>query len=236
MTGPKGPRAPTEKRPWSDVLKELSALETEGSRREPLWKRIVSDEQWAELQRLSGLPPEARNRVAQLIIIYRNWKNSPPDLPPAQTRSQLEQTAKQADHLITSIDQLYDNDTAFGVLIDRKGWDLVRLDTFSEELRHFCYLLVGARGRLGKRSKPGPANENLFGLVWSLAAILFEETGVELSLSKKRHGPAHEQNVAEFIFKVVRIADPDLKRKDHTIHNVIRKVTEHRQHNTARDA
>jgi hypothetical protein len=169
----------------------------------------------------SGLPPEARKPVAQLIIIYRNCKDSPPDLPPAQTRSQLEQTAGQAGHLITSIDQLYDNGTAMGVLTDRKGWEIVRLDTLFEELRQFCYLLVGAHGRVRQRAKPGPSHENLLGFVHSLAHVLREETGAQLSLSKKQHGPG-KRNVAEFIIRAACLADPDLQ--DHTILNAIRKV------------
>ena len=158
MGGRKAQSAPKRKRTRNNVLKELLAeFGTEEPRREPLWKRIVSDEEWAELQRLSGLPREARNRVAQSIIIYQNSKDSPPGLPPAQTRSQLEQTARQADRLITSIDQLYDNDTAFGVLIDRKGWDLVRLEHCPKNCVNFATFLQARMAVSGNVQIPARA-------------------------------------------------------------------------------
>ena len=39
----------------------------------------------------SGLPDEARRHVANTIMVYCDWKNSPPAPTPAETRSQLEQ-------------------------------------------------------------------------------------------------------------------------------------------------
>jgi hypothetical protein len=36
------------------------------------WARILTDEQWAKVERNSGLPPDARPKIGMAIAEYRN--------------------------------------------------------------------------------------------------------------------------------------------------------------------
>jgi hypothetical protein len=64
----------------------------------------LSESQWKEIQRTSGLPESAREQIEYELAFYRVLRQAAVTGPPAaRTRTELRRTAKLAERLITAI-------------------------------------------------------------------------------------------------------------------------------------
>jgi hypothetical protein len=186
-------------------------------------RKIITDKEWTKLKELSGLPDQDRRHVEIYIDLYRAMRIerlSTPTLSPSQTREQLQTLAKDARALHEGIERVLDNDLAVLVLSEPpdKVWEPIRLWALSDELLRFSEMVQDAAERC-ERGRPGPGDDNLWGLIVSLAEI-----GV--TTSNKRCGPDGKWNALEFIISGVHIADPSFKAegKDGTIENLVKKM------------
>ena len=189
---------------------------------------IINDKQWRSLQSLSGISDADRRHVEIALRIYRNMayeRLGAPVLTSADTRDQLQKLAKDALSVHKSIERALDNNHAIKVLSGPpdKVWENVEVWALSDALCEFSQMVQSAAERC-ERARPGPSNDNLWGLASSLARLWVESSGERLSVSTKRCGPDRTWNALEFITKAVQIADPKMKDKDSSIRDVVKTL------------
>ena len=190
--------------------------------------RAITDDQWHHLQSLSGLSDQDRQDVENDITLYRNNRDerrADPMLTPAETRDELQKLAADAQSLHEGIERALENDIAVQVLSKpaNKVWENLRVWRLSDELRAFS-TMVRSAAELCEPARPGPRNDNLWGLVGALAHHWSESTGLPISVSNKRLGPEKKWNALEFIITGVKLADPSLKGEDAVIRNLVKRM------------
>ena len=198
----------------------------------PDWGRIVTDEQWTEVVRHSGLPRDARPPIGMAIATYRSWQAIiDRRKTPSKIRVELESLRKDAEalrkHLIVAMS---DADMDFALtypLPPPKGWPpntgpvpqevaQQRLNGALYELERLVWWLRLARDRVrgGKRGQKRLAVPAYF-LVNRLNEILERFTGKTIIRSMKR------PETVKYVKTVCRIADP--KIGDGTVIEAIKK-------------
>lgn len=197
-------------------------------RREQRLHWIIRDVQWARLSKLSGIGDDGRKSVETALRIYRNTEGDrlgTAVLTAADTRKQLLKLAEDAHELHASIESMLDNDLAVRCISfpADKVWTNLQVWSLSDMLQSFSVMIADAASRC-ERGRPGPRNDNLWGLISTLADLWTEATGQPLSVSNKRVGPNGMANALEFITQAVQIADPNLKGKDDAIRDVIKAL------------
>ena len=182
---------------------------------------LLTDEQWAEIARYSGLPSEARSEIVQVIDHYRSQQaHSEARKMPAELRAELDRLRKNAEALVVNLAEgFHDPDFYSALIFSRRpsiGWTprtgpvadevaLQRIMSAVRELQRLSDWLVLARARVprgkqGAKRRSGPA----YIAAEILDQILAKHTGKNLTRSKKR------DETAEYVKTVLRIADPDI--------------------------
>jgi hypothetical protein len=178
---------------------------------------ILTDEQWAEVVRHSGLPPDARPIIENAIVGYRRrLAILDRRKRPAKIRMELECLRKEADALMNHLDSAMSDFQTLGPLVfpfpPPKGWppntgpvphELAnqRLNgTLYELERLVCWLgLARDRVRDAKRGTEPKATQTYF-LVHFLDFVLKEFTGrVIISINKAwaRHDKIRDDGMSD---------------------------------------
>lgn len=196
---------------------------------EGLQRIKLSDKQWQEIQKASGLPDSARKRVEHTLSLHRYFQRGDAQRPTASdTRKELRGVAELADKLITTI--IGDNASARKALNGLlKGGDFPIESILSGSkpdvlealmsarrgtLQQLCRSLEAVeqlRNRFEYAARALPAESrgasrkaaNNRSLVGGLDAILYMTTGKRLSGSKDH---------VWFVTLCFEAADPDIGR------------------------
>jgi hypothetical protein len=186
----------------------------------PDGKFRFSDEQWSDIE-LFGFPPDARNRVAIYVSIYRNNLAEEADaVPPSKTRQHLRRLATTAKSFFIDFQSAINDIRAWELLTCQPDCPALRLCQLEQDLLGLSDALTIAADAV-ELGPPGAAPDwNIFGLVNALAALWEEYTGKRSNRTKTR------PNATDFMIVVGPIADPQLHRD--TWENVVRSVAEKR--------
>jgi hypothetical protein len=181
----------------------------------------LSDEQWAEIVRYSGLPSEARLAIEQIIDHYRNMQaHIDARKMPADLRAEIESLRKNAEALADNLAGGFrDADFYSAIIFSRRpqtGWPprtgpvadevaLQRIMGAVSELQRLSDWLVLARSRV-PRGKQGAKRRSNPAYIAAeiLDQILARHTGKNLTRSRKR------DDAVKYVKTVLRIADPDI--------------------------
>jgi hypothetical protein len=177
---------------------------------------VLTDKQWEQVVRFSGLPPEARVDIGRAIALYRCV------IPyrPSETRAKLEKLSKDALTLCDALKELHDHgysrlvltlalepsqpfETAGGQQLARR-----RLAAITRELQGLAEWLRAARDRVA-RGRPGARGRaTLIALLVSeLDRILERFTRKHIMRSDKKSTPGRQ-----YVEAVCKIADPTIGR------------------------
>jgi hypothetical protein len=169
----------------------------------------ITDEQWDQIVKVSGLPPEARAHIARAIALYRCM----PDYQPSKIRATLKQLSKDTQALCQSLRQLDDNAHAQVVLTITLGSaspdeQLARQRSASiqRELQVLAEWLNAAGDRVVK-GRPGARTRAMLTalIVSELDRILEQFTGTNIARSDKADRPGRQ-----YVQAVCKIADPKI--------------------------
>lgn len=175
----------------------------------------LTDEQWRETAKLSGIPEGAvlaRHHIETTIGIFRESQASDLDrVTPAEIRKQLETLAKLAHDFYSGFSRLVDGLDAYTALTGKldehrrssQVLDARRLSEVLEVLSYLDWLLPAALGRV-ERGKRGPKAKNIYWLVGNLDGIREHFTGKKITRSYK------DDASKKYITYVCRIADPGI--------------------------
>jgi hypothetical protein len=174
----------------------------------------LTDEQWRETAKLSGIPEgkdDARQEIETRIGMFRESQASDLDrATPAEIRKQLEAQAKLAHDLNSGFSKLLDEPDAYTALIGnldehRRSSDVLdaRLSEVLDVLSYLDWLLSDALRRV-EGGKRGPKATNVYWLVGNLDGIRKQFTGKKITRSYKDDGSR------KYITYVCRIADPHI--------------------------
>lgn len=193
-------------------------------------EQIITNEQWAKLARLSGLPDEARPGINEAITVHR--KNRPDELemsPPAETRKRLDDLRDQVLALKTALTRINDDRALLWACATASEGE----DTSAKEASAKA-VLADADVVLGKastflekastsieRGKTGRRVEVPSTVIHFLHLILLSFTGKGITLEKRRTGD--DYSTWEFTTAVLKLTG-DHTLKESTIRNTIRNL------------
>jgi hypothetical protein len=182
----------------------------------------LTEKQWAEIVRLSGLPSETRLLIGKTIALFRNVQKTAGRHTARQTRDELKKLQKDALALHRSLFKLMANPHAHYAVtvpsVPPGGWPPStvpeprnqaqrRLETSLDALQHLASWLALASDRV-EPMRPG-ANRKAENVHWLLGMIgsIFERfTDKKISRSNKTTNTSRE-----FLTTVLRIADPKIQ-------------------------
>lgn len=186
---------------------------------------LLSNEEWRQLQKLSGLGEEKRLEVENIIFDFRNARrpdNREIPILPAETRKRLLKLGTQAEGFYNNYNESCEDNFALGLLIRTSAeWDGTNIFEFMEQVRSFAILAKESAKKCNK-AKPGPQDRDLNRFVDQMAALWTSSTGERISITFKRVGPYSSWNVLEFIIAAAKIATPQMKGQEARIENLVK--------------
>jgi hypothetical protein len=191
---------------------------------QPNWELIlpgdpytISDAQWAEIARYSGLPPNARSLIGKAIALFHEVDKAG-HFTSAQTRKQLRELRKETLAVHSKLVELMANPRAHfaltvpiaepGTRPEPRLQAQQRLESQLENLQRLARWFGLAEDRVDGM-KPGANRKamNVHWLVGMLDTILKEHTGQKISRSVKR-----KNTTRDYVSTVLKIADPKIRR------------------------
>jgi hypothetical protein len=191
---------------------------------QPNWELIlpgapftVSDTQWTDIARYSGLPPDARLLIGKAIALFHEVEKAR-RYTSAQTRKQLRELRKETLTVYTKLSKVMANPHAHfaltvpiaepGTRPEPRLQAQQKLESHLENLQRLATWFGLAEARVDGM-KPGANRKsmNVHWLVGILDTILKEHTGRKISRSIKRHNTTQE-----YVSAVLKIADPKIRR------------------------
>jgi hypothetical protein len=167
----------------------------------------LTDEQWREIAKLSGIPEiadEARRHIETTIGIFRESQASDLDRVTAATiREELEHLAESARNLYGRLSKLVEVPNAYIALISESKGQRRLSQVFNVLVGLPKWFLVAADRRV-EADKRGPKAERVYWLVGNLDGIREQFTGKKITRSYKDDGSK------KYITYVCRIADPHI--------------------------
>jgi len=168
----------------------------------PSFPFFLTEEQWKETAKLSGIPEgadDARHEIEIRIENFHETQASALDrMKPAKICEELGALAEQTSDINNRLSKLVDAGTA----LTSEGRQ--RLLQALDALRGVPKQLLVARYREVAAAKRGPKAGSVYGLVENLDGIREQFTGKKITRSYK------DDLSKEFITYVCRIADPDI--------------------------
>jgi hypothetical protein len=164
----------------------------------------LSDAQWTEIAKYSGLPLDAKPRIAQAIEVYQSTQASYDNRnKPEHVRREFDRLTKIATTLARDLATAL-NDIDFWSAFERSRLPYQQTLSQLQELQRLIDQLTRARRQIvkektGARRKSGPASS----LVFLLDEILGEFTDRCRSLDRSKKSK-------RFATAVLRIADPQI--------------------------
>jgi hypothetical protein len=167
----------------------------------------LTDEQWRETAKLSGIPEEAddaRHHIETTIGIFRESQATDlGQVTSAEIRKELEALAARAQDLYDRLSKLVEVQDAYTALTG--GLDgQRRLSQVLDVLLTLPKWLLVAKYRGVEAKKRGPKAQNVYWLVGNLDGIREHFTEKKITRSYKDDAPK------KYITYVCRIADPDI--------------------------
>jgi len=194
-----------------------------GDPAQPDWELILpgdphslSDAQWSDIARCSGLPPKARPLIGKAIALFHEVEKAG-RFTSSQTRKQLRELRKEALGVHTHLVEVMANPHAHFALtvpIAKPGTHPEprfqaqrRLEGHLDNLQRLARWFELAEDRVDSM-KPGANRKamNVRWLVGILDTILIEHTGQKISRSIKRHNTTRE-----YVSAVLKIADTKIR-------------------------
>ena len=167
----------------------------------------LTDEQWSEVARLSGIPEgadDARHHIETTIGIFRESQATDlGQVTSAEIRKELEALAARAQDLYDRLSKLVEVQDAYTALTG--GLDgQRRLSQVLDVLLTLPKWLLVAKYRGVEAKKRGPKAQNVYWLVGNLDGIREHFTEKKITRSYK------DDASKKYITYVCRIADPDI--------------------------
>jgi hypothetical protein len=191
---------------------------------QPDWELILpgephtlSDAQWSDIARYSGLPPDGRLLIGKAIALFREVEKAG-RFTSSQTRRQLRELRKETLGVHAKLVEVMANPHAHFALtvpIAKPGTRPEprlqaqrRLEGHLDNLQRLARWFELAADRVDAM-KPGANRKamNVHWLVGMLDTILKEHTGRKISRSNKRHNTTRD-----YVSAVLKIADPKIRR------------------------
>ncbi len=196
----------------------------------------LSDAEWNELRKFSGLPDEARASIDGVIrFLHKAPSLQHPRIAPTRLAGKAITSAKKAfSRLPTILDRLIEtrayrslvrplefgpDNNVSGIVLSRD--ELTRL---REEVRALADMLEVAEKRLPK-FKPGRHAGHLGEAIRALNELMLEATGKAMNTAK--HGTGDKIDFVTFVRKVTKKAR--MRVKDSTIRNEIKEANPFRR-------
>jgi hypothetical protein len=186
----------------------------------------ISDADWNEIRKHSGLPPQARSEIGSIIAFYTASQRAF-SRPPNATKKKLEQARKAASELRLILREFVDESFLVDVATHnalasaRIGWpasiapdqQLQATPHLLKQRQHDLWLMeqwfADAQNRIAKGSSGAKQKaSSIFLLVCDLDETLEQYTGKTISRSNNRN----ERDCVAYVSAACRIADPTIGR------------------------
>jgi hypothetical protein len=169
------------------------------------WREYIDDNQWDDIERLSGLPPHARSLIGGAIRMFRGFSiGEKSAMRPSNILGLIKSAESRAKDLVRRLAPLLHE---LSISTETRG----ELDKVHEALASAQKVLANERSRF--RNLPpryGPKTAALIFLVDMLDIFLFQHIGHRISRSTNyRKG----RNSGEYVRLVCQIADPSISKQ-----------------------
>ena len=188
--------------------------------------RLLNDQHWDRIKRVSGLPEEARKDIEFSIGFYLARQKRAPAVPPAKLKEKLRKLRSQASELLEGFEEALVHDDIYFALVPvgpDEGYDEQREKLAehhrTEKVRAILKALINwfGQGERGlSRRKPGPPAEDAQNVGWFINSI---DTALRMYADKRLTRSEHHRKMMEEIFAIV---DPKVGKG--TIDTAMREV------------
>jgi hypothetical protein len=186
--------------------------------------KLLNDQHWDRIKRVSGLPEEARNDIELSIGQYLARQKKSPAVPPAKLKEKLRKLGSQARELLEGFEEALGHDAIYFALVPvgPNEWYIEQREELAEhhrtekvraELKALVnWLGQGERGL--SRHKPGPPDaQHVHGFVDSI------DSALRIHANKRLTRTEHHRKMMKEIFAIV-----DPKVGGGTIDTAMRQV------------
>jgi hypothetical protein len=183
--------------------------------------RKMTQREWDEIAKLSGLPPEARSELNKYVAYYQELTLNAKDKYGNLWKAKLTDARKAEAASLKTLEALASNaDFLTALAMGLEGQEKIlrqELAVVHKWLIHSCQskkelLLWYDKALMRLQPKSGrPGRKSLFALVQLLNRLLYNYTGTRISRAK---GSTGERNAFEYVKKVCELAGYDVTGRD----------------------